>query len=77
MKCDQRLKKGGLLERAMCNSDSDGLCRTCGNLVKISDAALGCATHDKFILPDFMPYHSSHNKCRDWQKGAEPCQSQP
>ena len=62
------LKKGGLLERAMNHKTAEGICETCYNLVKVSETALGCAAHDKLIIPDYIPYHGNA-KCPDWKKG--------
>jgi len=58
------LKKFGLLERVKTNSENN-TCATCGGLVKLSETALGCAPHDKLILPDYSPYHGTRI-CPDW-----------
>lgn len=60
-------KKGGLLERAMQASAKDGICESCENLIKISETALGCTAHDKFIIPGYLPHHGNC-KCKDWIK---------
>lgn len=59
------LKVGGLLEKAMNRSES-GICQNCGNLVRLSESAFGCTAHDKFILPNYPPYHGNA-KCKDWK----------
>lgn len=69
------VKVGGLLAKAMNIADATAsakICKTCANLVKVSETSLGCASHDKLILPDFPPYHT-YMKCEDWEaeKGAE------
>jgi hypothetical protein len=61
------LKPGGLLARTM--KFDTGTCETCGNLVQVSETAVGCAAHDKLILPNFPPY-SGKAKCKDWQERA-------
>lgn len=64
------LKKGGLLERiTLSKAPSEGICETCGNLIKASDTALGCVAHDKLIMPEYPPYHGNCNDCKDWKKG--------
>lgn len=35
-------KKGGLLERVMKQTENKGVCKTCSNLVKISDTTFPC-----------------------------------
>lgn len=60
------MKQGGLLEKAMENHRKK-ICQNCGNLVKVSDTALGCVAHDKFILPDYPPYHGNL-ECKDWKE---------
>ena len=64
-------KPGGFLESILNRKpvDNSGICATCGGLVKVSDMALGCAPRDKFIIPEFPPYHGTHPsrlKCPDW-----------
>lgn len=60
-------KKGGLLERAMQASAKDGICESCKNLIKISETALGCTAHDKFVIPGYLPHHGNC-KCKDYIK---------
>lgn len=60
------MKPGGLLEKAMKRHESR-ICENCRNLVQVSKTALGCAAHDKFILPDYPPYHGNA-KCKDWER---------
>jgi hypothetical protein len=67
---DGRLKKGGLLERAVGTRKRNGICESCGNCVKFSDTALGCVVRDKFIMPEFPPYYGSL-KCKDWKAKGE------
>lgn len=57
--------KGGLLDNAIKMRESR-VCKNCENLIQISDVALGCAAHDKFILPNFPPYHGNM-VCQDWK----------
>jgi hypothetical protein len=69
------IKAGGLLARAMKIADattSARVCETCENLVMVSENTLGCAAHDKFIIPEFPPYHT-YMKCEDWvaEKGVD------
>lgn len=60
-------KKGGLLESVFNQAnDKIGICQTCINLTKISDTAIGCVEHDKFIISKFPPYHENC-KCKDWK----------
>lgn len=59
-------KKGGLLERTINANANKGVCKTCSNLVKISDTTFACIEHDKFIMPKFLPYHGN-SKCKDWK----------
>lgn len=60
------MKKDGLLNRII--NKPEGICETCGNLIQVSETALGCKVHDKLILPQYLPY-KINNKCHDWQKG--------
>lgn len=61
------VKKGGLLEIALNQTINEvGICQTCAYLIKISDTALGCVKHDKFIMPKFPPYYRNC-KCKDWE----------
>lgn len=64
------LKKGGLLERAMQASVAEDICESCASLIKVSETALGCTAHDKFIIPGYLPYHGNC-KCKDWTKREE------
>ncbi|MNC04939.1 hypothetical protein BSK59_02045 [Paenibacillus odorifer] len=63
------IKPGGLLDR-VAKSHECGVCKNCGNLLKVSETTLGCAAHDKLILPDYPPYHGNA-KCKDWLKEEE------
>lgn len=58
----------GMLQRIMKSKES-GICRNCGNLLQVSETALGCAAHDKLIMPDYPPYHGA-SKCKDWSPEA-------
>lgn len=68
-------KPGGLLDRATKQTTTSGICPTCANLMRVSDTALGCVAHDKLIMPDYLPYHGTHElrqQCPDWaEKSAE------
>ena len=59
-------KKGGLLERISKARPNEGVCETCGNLVKLGNTALACVVKNKFIIPRFLPYHGNC-KCKDWK----------
>ncbi len=61
-----KYKPGGLLERAAKARPAEGICETCGNLAQFSETALACVSHDKFIIPQYPPYHGNC-KCKDWQ----------
>lgn len=63
-------KKGGLLERIAQANTTEGICKSCGNLAKVSETALGCTAHDKLIIPKFLPYHGNC-KCKDWKQREE------
>lgn len=70
---EPKLKPGGILEQA--SKQAIGplprICATCGNLVAIGKSSLGCAPHDKLIIPDYPPYHGNGN-CADWiEKGRD------
>ena len=60
------LKQGGLLYKIVTQKSAEGMCSTCGNLIKVSDSALGCTAHDKLIMPEFIPY-SGKDICKDWE----------
>lgn len=69
------VKPGGLLDSVIKITEaaaSARTCETCGNLVQLSETALGCAAHDKLIIPEYPPYHG-YMKCPDWaeKKGAK------
>ena len=44
-----------------------GVCKTCDNILYVSDNCLGCIAHDKFIMPKYPPYHGKA-KCKDWRE---------
>ncbi len=48
--------------------DRSGICDTCGNLVQVTQTAIGCESHDKLIMPMFPPYSNPNQKCPDWVK---------
>lgn len=63
------VKPGGLLDRLTeraAKVREAKICANCSNLLQVSATALGCAAHDKLILPDFPPYHG-HMQCKDWK----------
>lgn len=42
------------------------ICRTCGNLTRVGENLIGCAAHDKLIMPEYPPYHGNA-RCPDWE----------
>lgn len=56
---DERRKKNG----------TGHICRTCKNLVRVTDTVIGCEAHDKMILPMFPPFHDGSEKgCPEWKE---------
>ena len=55
-------------------SVAEDICESCASLIKVSETALGCTAHDKFIIPGYLPYHGNC-KCKDWTKkrGEQKC----
>lgn len=66
------MKKGGLLE-SIVQKGQKKHCLNCGNLIQVSQTALGCAASDKLIMPDYLPYSEDTNlSCLDWKvKGVQ------
>lgn len=63
------IKSGGFLDKAICRETAKRearICQSCANLVQVSDTALGCAAHDKLILPNYPPCHGNMI-CEDWK----------
>lgn len=57
----------GLIDDLLMRGKEEGVCESCGNLVAISEKALGCRGNDKLILPDYVPHTKYvHKKCNLW-----------
>ena len=61
------MKKGGFLESIVQKMQKKH-CLNCGNLIKVSQEALGCTAQDKLIMPAYLPYSEDTNlSCPDWK----------
>jgi len=61
-------KKGGQLEQIMKLANRDGICETCGNLLRIHEGSFGCVIRDKLIMPELPPHTRTDNPCKDWKE---------
>ena len=60
---------GALLDSIRASEhDSDGLCRTCANLVQVTKKLIGCEAHDRLVMPEFLPYDTPGFRCPEWKE---------